>query len=169
MKFRSIFAVAALSALISLSTSIKANAQGCTAARGCPTLPPSLPRASSQGFSLDDAILSSNVIRPSRPADNQSKPGKAGTALIRVTAPVDDATITFQGTPTSQKGTTRAFRSPALAPGRDYVYTIRCTWTVNGQRFTRQQRVQVNADQETSVAFGPTPSTPAPRDEGART
>ncbi len=137
-----------------------AHAQGCTAARGCPTLPPSLPRASAgQTRSEYNLLLANNFYasaeasdaRPAAPQATDAVP--ANKALIRVSVPSEDAIVSFQGVASAQQGKQRQFASPALAAGRDYRYVIRCVWKEGGRELSREQRVIVRPGQETTVDF----------------
>jgi uncharacterized protein (TIGR03000 family) len=78
-------------------------------------------------------------------ADNQ--------ALIRVMVPDPNATVWFQGSETEQRGTLRTFVSPELESGKNYWYTVRASWTENGQKVTRTKQVQVHPGQVTTVNF----------------
>jgi uncharacterized protein (TIGR03000 family) len=75
---------------------------------------------------------------PPEPADD----GNAVT--IRMTVP-SGARVYFDGAATSQTGADRAFVSPPLTPGREYVYQIRVQWEENGKTLERNRKVKVHA------------------------
>jgi uncharacterized protein (TIGR03000 family) len=73
--------------------------------------------------------------------------------LIEVRLPQSDAEVWFQGSKTKQTGTKRAFRSPPLSPGREYVYEIRVRWSGKGKEATQTRSVPVQAGQRVTVDF----------------
>jgi uncharacterized protein (TIGR03000 family) len=80
------------------------------------------------------------------PARGQAKPQDSKTATVRVLLPQGDVTLTIEGQPTRQTGTTRRFVSPPLEPGKDYTYTIVAKWTPNNYTtITRTRVVPVKA------------------------
>ena len=138
----------------------EAFAQGCTAARGCPTLPPPIPgratlpsRQSSYGL-INNFYASAEAAnfeaRPAAPDPADDVP--ANKALIRVSVPSEDALVLFQGVPSRQQGKERLFASPELAAG-DYRYVIRCVWNDGERQVSREQRVLVRPGEETTVEF----------------
>jgi uncharacterized protein (TIGR03000 family) len=136
-------------------------AQGCTAARGCPTLPPSIPGAMSAATRTPPYALMNNFYasadsarydaRPAAPTANDDVP--ASKALIRVSVPAEDAVVSFQGVRSRQQGKERLFASPVLAAGREYRYLVRCDWKEGNQQQTRQQQILVRPGEETGVDF----------------
>ena len=143
---------------LSLAVSEAAFGQGCTAARGCPTLPPTIPGASGSQR-LQNAFLDyyeptesvSYEARPTAPTTAEAVP--ANKALIRVSVPVENAVVSFQGVASKNQGRARVFTSPALAGGRDYRYVVRCTWKEGERQMVREQRIMVRPGQETAVDF----------------
>jgi uncharacterized protein (TIGR03000 family) len=74
-------------------------------------------------------------------------------ATIEVKVPAG-AKVTFDGTPTSQKGTDRVFATPPLTRGRSYVYEIQASWTdAGGTTITQQREVTVEAGKRSTVSF----------------
>jgi uncharacterized protein (TIGR03000 family) len=69
---------------------------------------------------------------------------KRNTAYIDVRVPAN-ATLWFNGVKTDQTGRTRRFVSPPLPRGREYEYTVRASWEVNGKKVTQSRRVRVHA------------------------
>ena len=137
-----------------------ASAQGCTAQRGCPTIPPSIP-GSVAAARLPSTFLSNNFYasaertsydaRPTAPAAGADVPGNK--ALIRISVPAEDAVVSFQGVASRQQGKLRLFASPALTAGREYRYIVRCAWNEGDRRVAREQRVLVRPGEETTVDF----------------
>jgi uncharacterized protein (TIGR03000 family) len=75
-----------------------------------------------------------------RPTRSDRRP----TAYIDIRVPAH-AELWFEGVKTRQMGRGRRFVSPPLAPGREFAYNVRATWTVNGKRITQKHRVVVRA------------------------
>lgn len=136
-------------------------AQGCTAARGCPTLPPSIPSGQAAAASRQPYGLINNFYASAETANYEARPAApnpgddvpANKALIRVSVPADDALVLFQGVPSRQRGKERLFASPELAAGGDYRYIVRCVWNDGDRRVSREQRVLVRPGEETTVDF----------------
>jgi uncharacterized protein (TIGR03000 family) len=86
-------------------------------------------------------------------------------ATMIVLLPRPDATVWFDGAPTSQQGMQRTFHSPQLQSGGTYSYTIRARWTENGQTVERERRVNVQPNQSVTVSFrdGGGENLPSPR------
>ncbi len=76
-----------------------------------------------------------------------------GTARVKVTLPDADAQVWFEGQLTKQTGTQRGFVSPALEPGREYLYDVRARWNENGRAVERTQTVRVRADGVVTLDF----------------
>jgi uncharacterized protein (TIGR03000 family) len=74
------------------------------------------------------------------------------TAMIQVYVP-PDATVSFDGTPTNQRGSARLFNTPPLTPGSTYTYNIQASWMANGQPVTQTRQVQVQAGRQSTVNF----------------
>jgi uncharacterized protein (TIGR03000 family) len=144
---------------LSLAMADATLAQGCTAARGCPTLPTTIPRAAVSSPRLQNAFFDSSestesVSYEARPtATTTADPVPANKALIRVSVPVEDAVVSFQGVASKAQGKARAFNSPVLAAGRDYRYVVRCVWKDGDRQMVREQRIMVRPGQETAVDF----------------
>jgi uncharacterized protein (TIGR03000 family) len=82
-----------------------------------------------------------------------SPAGMSNRANIRVTVPNPNARVYFEDGSTTESGTDRLFTSPALDPSKSYVYTVRATWTEDGQEVTRTKEVKVQAGREAAVDF----------------
>jgi uncharacterized protein (TIGR03000 family) len=69
-----------------------------------------------------------------RAAPSADDPAQGRPATIQMIVPAE-AQITFDGTPTSSRGTLRTFVSPPLAPGKQYhYYNVRVRSMANGQK-----------------------------------
>jgi uncharacterized protein (TIGR03000 family) len=78
------------------------------------------------------------------------------TAHITVYAP-PGAAVWFDGWKASLTGLVRRFQSPALEPGRQYVYTVRARWEEDGREVTQTREVTVSPGARVQVYF-PEPS-----------
>jgi uncharacterized protein (TIGR03000 family) len=74
-------------------------------------------------------------------------------AYIHVRVSPPDAEISFEGSKTSQIGSSRLYVSPPLVPGENYTYDIRVSWKENGREVTRARKVAVRAGDRLSVVF----------------
>jgi len=74
------------------------------------------------------------------------------TVLIDVRVP-PNAEIWFEDAKTQQTGTFRAFISPTLETGQDYVYHVRTRWTENGQPVEKTRDLRVRAGDQLSIDF----------------
>jgi uncharacterized protein (TIGR03000 family) len=78
-------------------------------------------------------------------------PTQNNTAHIRLVVPTD-AKVWFGDAATKQGGAIRDFESPALAPGREYVYDVKLRWRDrDGQEVTRTRQLTVSANGYVSV------------------
>jgi uncharacterized protein (TIGR03000 family) len=77
---------------------------------------------------------------------------KDGPASIEVRVPAD-AQIWIDGVKTKQHGAKRAFASPTLAAGKDYVYEIRAVWREDGRETTETRKITFRAGAQVSVDF----------------
>jgi len=84
--------------------------------------------------------------------------GKDAPVLITVTVP-GDAQIWFEGSKTTQTGTTRQFVSPALKPGLNYTYTLRVRRSENGRDVDETRKLSVRAGESVTLNFGGTVQT----------
>jgi len=73
-------------------------------------------------------------------------------ANIIVSLPAN-ASLTFDGAPTSSTSDRRSFVTPALEVGSTYVYTLRATVMNNGQAVEETQQVQVRGGMTSTVNF----------------
>jgi uncharacterized protein (TIGR03000 family) len=91
--------------------------------------------SSSSIFTYPDTSSSDSEVRTKRRSQRS-------TAYIDIRVPAN-ADLWFQGVKTRQQGSVRRFITPPLAPDREYAYTVRATWRVNGKRVSQRHRVVV--------------------------
>jgi uncharacterized protein (TIGR03000 family) len=73
-------------------------------------------------------------------------------ATITVVVPAD-AVITFDGHPTTEKGTQRQYATPPLKPGQTYHYAVVARWTANGQPVEKTRTVDVTSGASVRIDF----------------
>lgn len=78
--------------------------------------------------------------------------GATDTARITVKMPAD-ARLVVDGVTFTAKGGVGTFETPRLEPGRSYYYTLRAEGVRNGQAYTEDKRVVVEAGKEVNVEF----------------
>jgi uncharacterized protein (TIGR03000 family) len=101
-------------------------------------------------------------------AENTAAPERTAVALIDVRLPVAGAEVWIDGKKTTQTGDVRFFESPPLAAGRQYVYEVRASWTVDGEEVTKTRRVTVRAGDRAVVDFTVPPRKEAGPDKPER-
>ena len=74
------------------------------------------------------------------------------TVTINVTLP-SSAKIWFNDAPTAQTGPSRSFVSPTITPGKNYVYTVRASWTEGGRKVERTKDIAVHAGDQINLDF----------------
>jgi uncharacterized protein (TIGR03000 family) len=89
------------------------------------------------------------VEQPASPASPQD----ANTARIVAILPDPQAELFIDGEPTRQKGSERLFVTPALERGKEYHYTLRCTWPSNGQKAEKTMNITIRPGYQTVVNF----------------
>jgi uncharacterized protein (TIGR03000 family) len=77
---------------------------------------------------------------------------KDAPASIEVRVPAG-AEVWIDSAKTKQQGGKRAFLSPTLTAGKDYVYEIRAAWREDGREQTETRRVTFRAGAQVSVDF----------------
>jgi uncharacterized protein (TIGR03000 family) len=88
-------------------------------------------------------------------------------AYVHVRVAPPHAEISFEGSKTSQIGSSRLYVSPPLNQGQNYTYTIQVSWKENGRVVTQERKVPVRAGDRLSIVFreqataapAPTPQT----------
>jgi uncharacterized protein (TIGR03000 family) len=81
---------------------------------------------------------------------------------LTVVVPTVEAQVWIGDSPTTQQGTQRLFHSPALEPGKNFIYTIKARWMENGQAVERERQVTVQAGERIMVNFRESPGEAAP-------
>jgi uncharacterized protein (TIGR03000 family) len=79
-------------------------------------------------------------------------PRSDNKAYIWLSVPTD-AKVWFDGETTNQTGEIRHFYTPALTPGKEFVYSVRVRWTQNGKPVERTRRVTVRAKDRVHLDF----------------
>jgi uncharacterized protein (TIGR03000 family) len=82
-------------------------------------------------------------------AEDRSQP-RPVTISMHVPA---DAEVWFDDTRTVQTGAFRAFVSPRLTPGQDYVYTLRVRWVEANRTVERTRRLTIRAGDGIALEF----------------
>ena len=77
----------------------------------------------------------------------------AKSASIHVVLPDPQATVLFDGRPTTSTGSDRSYHTPDLAPGRSHQYKLRVTWMHDGNQVSQERIVSVTPGQTTDVVF----------------
>jgi len=99
-----------------------------------------------------DPTVTSQSLYPPPAKPTQPPAGIGNSAYVTVRLPAD-ARLWFHDMQTKSTGEARSFRSPPLAPGTQYAYTVRATWTENGREVTQTQQVGVTAGARITVDF----------------
>jgi uncharacterized protein (TIGR03000 family) len=87
---------------------------------------------------------------------SESYYGSPLTLPVRINVSVPaSAQIWFDDARTTQMGEFRHFFSPPLAPGRDYSYEVKATWTQDGKPTTQTRHVTVHAGDVITLSFLP--------------
>jgi uncharacterized protein (TIGR03000 family) len=113
--------------------------------------------------SSDSSVPSSPVYAPSysQPALSTYQsyfqgPASATSAVnaaqLRIRLP-KNAQLWIEDQDTSPRGADRAFVSPPLPAGRDFVYHLKTQWTENGQQVTRTREVPIHAGDVVNIDF----------------
>src|SRR5262245_8272669 len=77
---------------------------------------------------------------------------KKEPAKLRVLLPNANATLTIDNAVTQQGGAERTYVSPALEPGRTFLYVVTAVWEPNNYtRITRTREVKVMAGSDLEV------------------
>jgi uncharacterized protein (TIGR03000 family) len=67
--------------------------------------------------------------------------------------PDPQATVLFDGRPTTSTGAERSYHTPDLAPGGSYQYKLRVTWMQDGNQVSQERVVSVTPGRTTDVVF----------------
>jgi uncharacterized protein (TIGR03000 family) len=74
-------------------------------------------------------------------------------STVHVLLPESDARVYFDDSATTETGADRVYTTPALDPAKSYTYTIRATWTTDGQPVSRSKEVKIQPGKDTTVDF----------------
>jgi uncharacterized protein (TIGR03000 family) len=118
------------------------------------TPPPSASVTTPQRYTLRVTVLS---------VKNEEDPN---AALMMAHLP-EDALIWFQDTPTRQTGSLRHFLSPALTPGRKYIYTVRVQWHEGGKWVSQVHSFPIRAGEMHCIDIVPADSAAVHQDVAA--
>lgn len=73
---------------------------------------------------------------------------------LRLTIHVpNQAKVFINGKPTSSTGSVRKYVTPAVAPNRSYVFSVRTEYTVGGRKQEKTQEIRVQPNAPSSLAF----------------
>jgi uncharacterized protein (TIGR03000 family) len=117
-----------------------------------PTSTPSVAPAAAPAASSTEV----RSFYPSSVGDEYNALGtrSAGSRAVTVNVSVPaGAEIAFDGTKTAQTGARRAFVSPPLAAGQDYVYVVTAKWQEGGREVTKTRRITVHAGDVINLNF----------------
>lgn len=89
-------------------------------------------------------------VSPTAHAAPPATEGGPQPALITLFVP-SDAQIWLEDAATRQQGTVREYTSPPLAPGQDYIYTVRMRRMENGRPVEETRRLNVRAGEHRSI------------------
>jgi uncharacterized protein (TIGR03000 family) len=88
---------------------------------------------------------------PHRTGELRAAPPDAGA--IKIALPEESAKVSMDGEVVSSAGLTRYFVTPCLDNGKKTSYEIKIEWTQNGERRTKEQKVNVAAGKIAVVDF----------------
>jgi uncharacterized protein (TIGR03000 family) len=115
---------------------------------------------------VDASTINTSIIAYSEPASsyNEETASYANEVQLSITLPVAEARLWIQDQVMPGAGTERVFSSPPLEAGRDFVYTIRATWTQDGREVSEEKTLAVTAGQSLVADFGSRPISVASLD-----
>src|SRR5262249_49930993 len=102
--------------------------------------------------------LGTLLVQAARAADPPSSPSEPVRIQMQVPA---DAEVWFDGAKTQQTGSERAFISPPLRPGRQYVYQVHVRWSKGGQPVADPRPPPVRPGHTARLDFGPRGDRPS--------
>ena len=96
----------------------------------------------------------SGSVYASRPASvREGAVARANTARIEVLLPDPEGEVWFEGRKTRSTGTTRAFRTPPLEPGKAYTFKITAAWPHDGKLVTDERIIDLTAGRTVVLDF----------------
>lgn len=72
---------------------------------------------------------------------------------LLVLVPTPDVELRINDQLMDQPGTDRLFDSPAMEPGKTYIYKLQATWSRDGRQITRKKQIDVVPGQAYTVEF----------------
>lgn len=91
-------------------------------------------------------------VVPVKPGEKEPPKEISNQATIVVTIPAG-AKLSIDNNPTSSTANVRTFVSPALEPGKEYVYTLKAEIAIEGKIETVVKEITVRANETTRVNF----------------
>jgi uncharacterized protein (TIGR03000 family) len=85
--------------------------------------------------------------------DESQGPAGPAPATIVVTLPAE-ARLTIDGQATTSTSATRVFVTPDLTPDREFHYTFKAEWVVDGRPVVATKKVTITAGNRTAVTIG---------------
>jgi uncharacterized protein (TIGR03000 family) len=107
----------------------------------------------SYGAAAYAALQQESRITAPRRISEQTPVEAMARSTVHVLLPESDARVFFDDSPTTETGTDRVFTTPGLDPAKSYTYTIRATWTTDGQPVSHSKEVKIQPGKETTVDF----------------
>jgi uncharacterized protein (TIGR03000 family) len=99
------------------------------------------------------SLAAAALVLAAPPSGAQAADGApARRVAISLRLPVD-AEVWFENSKTAQTGTARAFVSPPLTPGQDYVYTLRVRWKDGTGQVEHSRTLRVRAGDTIALEF----------------
>jgi uncharacterized protein (TIGR03000 family) len=95
-------------------------------------------------------IKQEQLKKTPKPKDEEVSVPTPATIVVSLPA---NAKLTIDKDATTQTGSQRVFASPALAPGREYHYTLEARFEQEGKPIVLKQEVAVRAGMTTPVSF----------------
>jgi len=86
------------------------------------------------------------------PKKGNADAGRPARATVVLSVP-PRATVTVEGQALKNTGGERSFVSPELAPGHEFVYTVRAVLELSGREEVEEQRVKVTAGEMSHISF----------------
>jgi uncharacterized protein (TIGR03000 family) len=86
------------------------------------------------------------------PKKGSTDAGRPARATVVLSVPAR-ATVTVEGQALTSTGGERSFRSPEIAPGQEFVYTVRAVIEVSGREEVETRQVKVTAGETSRISF----------------
>ncbi len=115
------------------------------------------------GYSYADPYYSPRIAS-NQPANSYYYPPitlSASPATIHVVLPDPQATVLFDGRPTTSVGSERYYHTPELTAGGSYQYRLRVSWMQDGKQMIQEKAVAVTPGRTSDVVFSRADAVPA--------